>query len=559
MEKVWLKNYPEGVPHEVDPSMYSDLIALFEESCSKYKTQSAFNNMDVSITFEELDMLTKEFAAYLQNHTNLKPGDRIAIQMPNLLQFPIAMFGALRAGFVVVNTNPLYTAREMKHQFNDSGAKAIVILSNFAHVLEEILDETPIETVVVTNIGDMLGWPKSLIVNSVVKYIKKMVPRYNLPKALSFMEALDLGKESNYTRPQIQPEDIAYLQYTGGTTGVSKGAMLTHKNIVTNVLQMRAWMEYKLEEGKEVIVTALPLYHIFSLSANCLALMSVGATNLLITNPKDIPGFIKILKKNRFTIMSGVNTLYNALMNHPDFGTIDFGSLKVSVAGGMALQQAVAKKWHEITKVAIVEGFGLTETSPVVCVNPMDENNRVGTIGLPVPSTEIKVVDEDGKELPTGEPGELCVRGQQVMKGYWQRPEETASIMLEGGWLRTGDVATIDGDGFAKIVDRKKDMILVSGFNVFPNEVEDVVATHLKVLEVAAIGVPDTKSGEVVKIVVVPKDKSLTKDELISHCKDHLAGYKVPKQVEFREELPKTNVGKILRRALKESSTSNPA
>lgn len=552
MEKIWLKNYPQNVPHEIDPSRYADLLALFEESCSKYGEKSAFENMGVSITFSELDTLTQEFAAYLQNHTNLKPGDRIAIQMPNLLQFPIVMFGALRAGMIVVNTNPLYTAREMKHQFNDSGAKAIVILSNFAHVLEDILSETPIETLIVTNIGDLLGWPKSLIVNCVVKYVKKMVPKYNLPKALSLMEALDLGKESIYTRPQIQSEDTAFLQYTGGTTGVSKGAMLTHRNIVANVLQVRSWMEYKLEEGNETIVTALPLYHIFSLSANCLALMSFGATNLLITNPKDLPVFIKTLRKSRFTIMSGVNTLYNALMNHPEFNTVDCSSLKLSVAGGMALQQVVAEKWTQITKAPIVEGFGLTETSPVACVNPLDENNRVGTIGLPVPSTEIKVVNDDNKELPIGESGELCIKGPQVMKGYWQRPEETANIMLEDGWLKTGDIAIIDEDGFAKIIDRKKDMILVSGFNVFPNEVEDVVATHIKVLEVAAIGVPDQKSGEVVKIVVVPKDKTLTQDELITHCKDHLAGYKVPKQVEFREELPKTNVGKILRRALKE-------
>ncbi len=556
MDKIWLKNYPEGVPHEIDTSSYKSILSLFEETCAEYESLPAFENMGVSISFGELDKLTQEFASYLQNHTNLKPGDRIAIQMPNLLQFPVVMFGALKAGIIVVNTNPLYTAREMKHQFNDAGVKAIVILSNFAHVLEGILDDTPIENVIVTDVGDMLGWPKRIIVNNVLKYIKKMVPDYNLPKAIHLLESLDLGQASSYTRPEVDSEDIAFLQYTGGTTGVSKGAMLTHKNIIANVLQVRSWIGLCLEKGKETIVTALPLYHIFSLSANCLTLMSWGSTNLLITNPKDISGFIKTLKKRPFTLMSGVNTLYNALMNHPEFHTIDFSSLKLSVAGGMALQQSVANAWSEKTKAPIVEGFGLTETSPVVSINPMDESNRIGTVGLPVPSTEIKVIDENNEELPQGERGELCVKGPQVMKGYWQRPDETDNIMLPGGWLKTGDIVTIDESGFIKIVDRKKDMILVSGFNVFPNEIEDVVAQYSKVLEVAAVGVEDQKSGEAIKIFVVSKDKSLQREELITHCKKHLVAYKVPKLVEFRDELPKTNVGKILRRALKENSGS---
>lgn len=552
MEKIWLKSYPKQVPHQIDLSLYENLVELYED-CLKYGDKPAFENMGVTLTFKELDILTKEFASYLQNHTKLQPGDRIAIQMPNLLQFPVVFFGAIRAGLIVVNTNPLYTAREMQYQFNDAGVKAIVIVSNFAHSLEEILSETSIETIIVSHIGDLLGWPKSFIVNSIVKYVKKMVPKYHLPQAMSLMEVLDLGRRGNYTRPQVSSDDVALLQYTGGTTGVSKGAMLTHRNIVANVLQVRSWMEYKLKEGEEMVVTALPLYHIFALSVNCLSLMSYGAKNLLITNPKDIPLFVKTLKKVPFTIMTGVNTLYNALMNHPDFSTISFQFLKISVAGGMALQKTVAEKWMEKTKTPIVEGFGLTETSPVACINPLDEeDNRLGTIGLPLPHTEIKVINDNNEELSTGEAGELCIKGPQVMKGYWQRPEETANVMLEGGWLKTGDIAAIDKDGFAKIVDRKKDMILVSGFNVFPNEIEDVVATHLKVLEVAAIGIPDKKSGEAVKVLVVPKDDSLTKDELISHCKSYLVNYKVPKQVEFRDTLPKTNVGKILRRALKE-------
>ena len=551
MEKIWLKNYPKDVPHEINPSTYSSLLVLFEESCSKYGKNSAFENMGVSLSFDKLRQLTEDFASYLQNQAGLKPGDRIAIQMPNLLSFPVVLFGALKAGLVIVPTNPLYTKREMKHQFNDSGAKAIVITSNFAHSLEEIIDETSIKTVVVSHVGDLLGWPKSMIVNNVVKYVKKMVPKYNIPKAINLMEALALGKNEAYTRPQIKAEDLALLQYTGGTTGVSKGAMLTHRNILSNVLQMKAWMNTSINEGNEVIITALPLYHIFALTVNCFFFTNIGATNVLITNPRDIPLFVKILKKTSFSVITGVNTLYNALMNNPNFHNIDFNRLKICAAGGMALQRVVAERWLEKTGVPITEGFGLTETSPVACFNPINKDNRIGSIGLPIPSTEIRVVDDDNKTLAIGESGELCIKGPQVMAGYWQRPQETSQVMLEGGWLKTGDIAIIDKDGFSKIVDRKKDMILVSGFNVFPNEIEEVVATHPNVLEVAAIGVPDDSSGEVVKIFVVPRNKPLEKDELISHCKKYLTGYKVPKQIEFRDELPKTNVGKILRRALK--------
>ena len=551
MNKFWLKSYPKDIPHEIRSSIPTSIVSLFEDTCSKHGERSAFENMGVSISFNELNTLTGHFASYLQNHTSLQPGDRIAIQMPNLLSFPIAFFGAMKAGLVVVPTNPLYTSREMKHQFNDSGAKAIVIVSNFAHSLEEVVNETSIETIIISHIGDLLGWPKSMIVNSAVKYVKKMVPKYNLPKAINFLKTLDMGKSKAYSPQPTKPEDLALLQYTGGTTGVSKGAMLTHRNIVSNVLQVRAWIDPYLEEGKEVVITALPLYHIFSLTVNSLSLMSFGATNILITNPRDIPNFIKTLQKTPFSIMTGVNTLYNALMNHPGFDKIDFSRMKVSAAGGMALQQSVANRWTEKTKSPLIEGFGLTETSPVVSFNPIDGSARTGSIGLPLPSTEVQIIDENNKTLTIGETGELCIKGPQVMAGYWQRPNETADVMLDGVWLKTGDIATIDKDGFTRIVDRKKDMILVSGFNVFPNEIEEVVSSHPKVSEVAAIGVPDENSGEVVKIVVVLREKPLSKDDLISYCRKQLTGYKIPKYVEFRDELPKTNVGKILRRALK--------
>ncbi len=553
MQRPWLKSYPSKVAHEIDTNRYPSIIDLYDESVQKFRDRTAFINMGASLTYDELNYLSADFAAFLQNIAGLQKGDRIAIQMPNLLQYPIVLFAALRAGLVVVNTNPLYTAREMKHQFCDAGVKAIVILANSAHLLEQIIKDTPIETVVVTEVGDMLGFPKSLVVNSMVKYVKKMVPAYDLPNAYSWFEAMDYGADSSFQPVKVEPEDLAFLQYTGGTTGVAKGAMLTHRNIIANALQIFEWMRPRLIEGNETAVCALPLYHIFSLSVNALAMMAYGATNLMITNPRDIPGFIKTLRKNPFTLFVGLNTLYNALMNHPDFTKIDFSGLKISVAGGMALQRTVAEKWLQLTKSPLVEGYGLTETSPVACVNPIDGTDRAGTIGIPVPSTDIKLVDSDGNEVKFGEPGEICIRGPQVMKGYWQRPDETAKVLSEDGWLRTGDVGIMDEDGFIRIVDRIKDMILVSGFNVYPNEIEEVVSSHPKVLEVAAVGVPDPHSTEAVKVFIVPKDKSLTKEEVIQHCKNSLTGYKVPRHVEFREDLPKSNVGKILRRELRQS------
>ncbi|MCC7406381.1 MAG: AMP-binding protein [Bdellovibrionales bacterium] len=554
MEKVWLKNYPQGVSPEININQYKNINEMFEESIRKYGPRVAFTNMGSNLTFEELDEMSADFASFFRNVAGLKKGDRVAIQMPNLLQYPVVMFGALRAGLVVVNTNPLYTAREMKHQFRDSGAKAIVILANFAKHLEDVIADTEIETVVVTQLGDLLGWPKSMVINGVVRYVKKMVPTYNLPKAYSFYEALDLGAEKKFAPEICQADDLAFLQYTGGTTGVSKGAMLTHRNILVNMLQIAEWMKPKLKMGEEVVITALPLYHIFSLTVNCLAMMFYGGTNVLVTNPKDIPAFINLLMKTRFTVFIGVNTLYNALMQHPDFEKINFKNVKISVAGGMALQKAVAQQWLKRTDTPVVEGYGLTETSPVASCNPTDGTDRVGTIGLPLPNTEIKICDEDGQALPQGHSGELVVFGPQVMKGYWQRPDETAKVILPNGGLKTGDVAVMDTDGFFKIVDRLKDMILVSGFNVYPNEVEDVVASHAKVLEVAAVGVKDDKSGEAVKIFVVKKDQTLTPEELLNFCRENLVAYKIPKYIEFRTELPKTNVGKILRRALRDET-----
>lgn len=551
-DKVWFNSYPKGVPQTIDPGLYSSVVELFEESCAKYKDRAAFSNMGSEISFEELNYLAADFASFLQNVAGLKKGDRIAIQMPNVLQYPVALYGALRAGLVVVNTNPLYTARELKHQLKDSGAKAIVILANSAVHLEEVLSETDVETVVVTEVGDLLGFPKSLLVNAIVKYVKKMVPKYNLPKAYSFYQALDLGAEKAYTPVKTGPDEMAFLQYTGGTTGVSKGAMLSHKNIIANMLQISAWKKPLLVEGEEIAILALPLYHIFSLTVNGLSILRYGGTNLMITNPRDIPGFIKTLRKNKFTVFPALNTLFNALMNHPDFSKIDFSNLKISVAGGMALQSAVANRWKQLTHSPIVEGYGLTETSPVACCNPIDGTDKVGTIGLPLPSTEVEIWDESGKPVKQGETGEIVIRGPQVMKGYWNRPDETDKILTKDGWLKSGDVGFMDEQGFFKIVDRIKDMILVSGFNVYPNEIEEVLASHPKVLEVAAVGVPDQKSTEVVKVFVVKRDESLTEAEVIEHCRKGLTSYKVPKLVEFRKELPKTNVGKVLRRALRE-------
>lgn len=547
---TWHEHYPQGIPAQIDVENYQSINELIQKTVDKYAQKPAFSNMGISLTYQEVDRLSDYFANYLTHKCGLKKGERIALQMPNLLQFPVALFGAIKAGLIVVNTNPLYTEREMLHQFKDSGAKAIVILANFACHLEKIIEQTEIDHVIVTEIGDLFPSLKKFVVNNAVKYLKKMVPKYSLPQATSFLTCLEEGKQYDFSPLQSTREDIAFLQYTGGTTGVAKGAILTHGNIIANMNQIFSWMSPKFSEGKEIIITPLPLYHIFSLTVNCLALMCYGAHNILITNPRDIPDFVKTLKKYPFTVMSGVNTLYNALLNNKDFHSVDFSHSKLSVAGAMALQDNVAKKWFEVTGTKVIEGYGLTEASPVVCCNPVDDTEQRGTIGLPLPNTDIKLVDENGEQVADGEAGELCCRGPQVMKGYWEKPKESAHV-LRDGWLHTGDIAQMQEDGFFKIVDRMKDMILVSGFNVYPNEIEDVIAHHPAVLEVAAVGVPDEKSGEAVKIFVVKKS-NVSSDELRIFAKKSLTAYKVPRYVEFRDNLPKSNVGKILRRELRE-------
>ncbi|KYC29274.1 acyl-CoA synthetase (long-chain-fatty-acid--CoA ligase) [Sterolibacterium denitrificans] len=553
MEKIWLQSYMSGVPAEVDVDAFASLADLFEKSAQAFSERTAFINMGKALSYAELDRHSRDFAAYCQSVLKLPKGARIALMMPNLLQYPVALFGALRGGYTVVNCNPLYTPRELEHQLQDSGAEAIVIVENFAHVLQAVLPRTQVRHVVVTGLGDMLGFPKSLLVNLVVRHVKKMVPAWRLPGALRFNQVLAAGRQAAFQPVAIDHEDNAFLQYTGGTTGVAKGAMLTHRNIIANLQQAHAWLNPVLKPaGDEVIITALPLYHIFALTANCLTFLKIGATNVLITNPRDIPGFVKELAQHRFTCFTGVNTLFNALLNHPDFARLDFSALRVSLGGGMAVQKAVAEKWKQVTGKPLIEAYGLTETSPAATINPLDLPEYNGSIGLPISSTEVAIRAEDGRYLPPGEVGEICVRGPQVMKGYWNRPEETAKVLLPDGFLLTGDVGVMDDKGFVRIVDRKKDMILVSGFNVYPNEVEDIVALHPGVLEVAAIGVPDEHSNEAVMIFVVKKDPALTADELIKHCRANLTGYKVPRHVEFRDELPKTNVGKILRRALRE-------
>jgi len=557
MEKNWIKHYSKGVPAEVDVNEFKSVIEVYERSILRFSSRPAYSNMGATLTFGDLDRLSRHFAAYLQKVLGLRKGDRIALQMPNLLQYPVALFGALRAGLIVVNTNPLYTPREMEHQFKDSGAKAVVILANFAHNLQEILPRTPIKHVIVTELGDMLGFPKRLIVNAAVKYVKKMVPPFNIPGATPFNETLRLGATQRLDPVTFDSDEVAVLQYTGGTTGVSKGAMLTHRNLVANMQQVSPVLMSLLKDGEESIITALPLYHIFSFTVNCMVFMKHGGHSILITNPKDIPAFIKEMSKHSFSVVTGVNTLFNAMLNHPDFAKLNFKSLKTTVGGGMAVQKVVAERWQKVTGKPLVEGYGLTESSPVLCVNPLDGRERIGTIGLPVPSTEIMIADEDGKEVALGESGEIWGRGPQIMKGYWQRPDETEKVITKEGWLKTGDIGVIDADGFVKIVDRKKDMILVSGFNVYPNEVEGVLATHPGVLEVAAIGVPDEKAGEAVKVYVVKRDESLTVDQVREFAKTNLTGYKVPKHVEFRKELPKTNVGKILRRALRDEPSKS--
>jgi long-chain acyl-CoA synthetase len=557
MEKIWLKSYPAGVPAEIDLHAHASLKDILEQSCQRYAGLPAFSNMGATMTYAQLDRMSRAFGAYLQGSVGLSKGDRVAIMMPNLLQYPVAMFGALRAGMTVVNVNPLYTPRELQHQLTDSGAKVIVVLENFASVLQQVLDRTPIEHVLTTRIGDLLSFPMSTITNLVVKYVKGMVPDFNIPKAVDLRRALEGGQLAPV---EVTHDDVAFLQYTGGTTGVPKGAVLTHGNMVANLQQTAAWIGQNLKEGGETIITALPLYHVFSLTANLLTFLKIGAHNVLITNPRDIPGFIKELKKVEFTAITGVNTLFNALLNAPGIRDVKAGTLKIAVGGSMAVQRAVAERWKEVFGVPLIEGYGLTETSPIVCANLLDAREFSGTIGLPLPSTEVTIRDDNGAEVPLGEVGEICVRGPQVMKEYWNKPEETAKVFFADGWFRTGDMGFMDERGFVKLVDRKKDMILVSGFNVYPNEVEDIVMTHPGVLEVAAIPVADERSGEAVEIVVVKKDPGLTEADLIKHCKEHLTGYKVPRKVVFRTEpLPKTNVGKILRRVIKEEEAAKAA
>ncbi|ARB85243.1 MULTISPECIES: long-chain-fatty-acid--CoA ligase FadD [Yersinia] len=551
MEKVWLKRYPADVPAEIDPDRYSSLVEMFENAALRYADQPAFINMGEVMTFRKLEERSRAFAAYLQQGLGLQKGDRVALMMPNLLQYPIALFGVLRAGMVVVNVNPLYTPRELEHQLNDSGAAAIVIVSNFAHTLEKIVFKTQIKHVILTRMGDQLSTAKGTLVNFVVKYIKRLVPKYYLPDAISFRTALQKGRRMQYVKPDVINTDLAFLQYTGGTTGVAKGAMLTHRNMQSNLEQAKAAYAPLLQPGHELVVTALPLYHIFALTMNCLLFIELGGRSLLITNPRDIPGMVKELSRYPFTAMTGVNTLFNALLNNEEFTKLDFSTLRLSVGGGMPVQKAVAERWEKLTGKHLLEGYGLTECSPLVTGNPYDLKHYSGSIGLPVPSTDVRLINDEGNEVGLGEPGELWVRGPQVMLGYWQRPDATDEV-LKDGWLATGDIATLDEQGFLRIVDRKKDMILVSGFNVYPNEIEDVVALHSKVLESAAVGVPNEVSGETVKLFVVKKDASLTPEELLTHCRRYLTGYKVPKIVEFRDELPKSNVGKILRRELRD-------
>jgi long-chain acyl-CoA synthetase len=550
MERIWLKSYPPGVPADINPAEYKSLVELFETSVKKYADRSAYHSMGKKLSFGELDRLSRDFAAWLQAK-GLAKGARVAIMMPNCLQYPVAMFGTLRAGCTVVNVNPLYTPRELEHQLKDSGAEVIVVLENYGSVLQEVRAKTPVKHVIVTPLGEMLGL-KGLIVNFVVRKVKKMVPPFDLPGAISFKDALAEGSGKPLNTPTLTHDDIAYLQYTGGTTGVSKGAMLLHRNVIAALLQYKAWLSPAIDDKPPVIVTALPLYHIFSLTVNCLNMMVVGGENILITNPRDIPGFVKELGQHKYTIITGVNTLFNALLNHPDFGKLDFSHLKLAVGGGMAVQKSVADRWKQVTGATLIEGYGLTETAPSATANPLDLKEYSGAIGVPMPSTEIVLRDDGDKDVALGQPGEICIRGPQVMAGYWQRPDETAQVIGKDGFLHTGDVGIMDERGFIRIVDRKKDMILVSGFNVYPNEIEQVVAMHPGVLECAAIGVPDQHSGEVPKVFVVKKDPNLTEQDVLEHCKKDLTGYKRPKYVEFRADLPKTNVGKILRRALRD-------
>jgi long-chain acyl-CoA synthetase len=559
MERFWLKNYPAGVPHEVDLTQYDSLVQLLEEGFRKHAARNAYAYMDKFFTFAEIDRYSAAFGAWLQQQ-GLSPGARVAIMMPNVVQYPIALAGVLRAGYVVVNVNPLYTPRELEHQLKDSGAEAIVILENFASVLQQVVAKTVLKRVVVASLGDMLGFPKGAIVNFAVRKVRKMVPAYSLPGHVRFTDALDAGARGKLQPVKVGPQDVAFLQYTGGTTGVSKGATLTHRNLIANVLQMEAWLVPALQDTSRgpvpeqfVYICALPLYHVFALVVNCLFGMRIGTLNVLITNPRDIPGFVKELAKYKFNVIPGVNTLYNALAENAEFRKLDFSSLRVANGGGMAVQKAVSEKWKAITGLPIIEGYGLSETSPVATCNPITNTEYNGTIGLPFPSTEIQILDDAGQPVPLGQPGEIAIRGPQVMAGYWNRPDETEKVMTPDGFFKSGDIGIMDENGYTRIVDRKKDMILVSGFNVYPNEIEAVMATHPGVIEAAAVGVPDEKSGEAVKVFVVRKDPNLTAEQLMEFCKQNFTGYKKPKYIEFRDELPKTNVGKILRRELRDA------
>jgi long-chain acyl-CoA synthetase len=557
LEKIWLKSYPAGVPAEIDVNQYASLREVLEESCAKFGSRPAYSCMGRTITFAELDRLSTAFGAFLQAR-GLTKGARVALMMPNVLQYPVCLFGILRVGCTVVNVNPLYTPRELEYQLNDSGAEMIVVVENFAHTLAEVLSKTEVKHVIVTTIGAMLGL-KGVLVDFVLRHVKKMIPAWDIPGAIRLSDALAEGGRRKLQPVAIGHEDIAFLQYTGGTTGVAKGAMLLHRNIIANLLQAGAWVKPFLGNKRHVVITPLPLYHIFSLTANCLIFMTLGAENVLITNPRDIPGLVKEMSKHSFTAITGVNTLFNALLNSAEFQKLDFSTLQMTLGGGMAVQKAVADRWEKVTGKPLIEAYGLTETSPAATINPLDLPEYNGAIGLPISSTDLVLRDDDGKDVALGDRGEICIKGPQVMAGYWKRPEETAKIIDRDGWLATGDIGVVDERGYVRIVDRKKDMILVSGFNVYPNEIEAVVAMHPGVLECAAVGVPDPKSGEAVKLFVVKKDPALTAEALLAHCREQLTGYKCPRDVEFRTELPKSNVGKILRRELRDEARKKAA
>ncbi len=553
MEKIWLKSYPAGIPETIPAPPFRSLKEMIEHSFNEYPLRTAFSNMGTALSYRDLDNLSMQFAMFLQHSLGLERGERLAIMLPNVLQYPVALCGAFRAGLVVVNVNPLYTARELKHQLEDSGATAIVVLDNFAHTVAEVFGETHLEHVVTTAVGDLLDWPKNLLTNFVLKYVQRKVPSYSLPGNHRFRDALEARHEQALQAADLGPADTAFLQYTGGTTGVAKGAMLSHRNMLYNVFQSATWQGGVFDGLAQVVgIAALPLYHIFSLEGNCLLMMHLGGENVLITNPRDMKRFVRELGKHRFAYFTGVNTLFAGLLNTPGFAELDFSNLRLSIGGGMAVQATVSEKWRAVTGQHIIQAYGLTETSPAAIINRTDVTEFTGSIGLPISSTEVRICDAEGEDVPVGESGEICIRGPQVMEGYWQKPEETAAVMLVGGWLRTGDIGYMNEDGYVFIEDRKKDMIIVSGFNVYPNEIEAVVAAMDGILEVAAIGIPDEKSGEVVKIFVVRKDTSITKDDVLAYCRENLTGYKVPKAIEFRDELPKSNVGKILRRALRE-------